>query len=59
VRCFLDPALPPFYAFVKEIMGRMVYIKVKIRDRNRCKVFCVSFHFPRFPVPSRLPYAKT
>lgn len=51
-----DRSLPPFYAFAKEIKSREVYIKVKIRDRQKGKVFCVSFHFARYPIPQRLPY---
>lgn len=50
-----DPALPPFYEFFKEIDSRDVYIKVKIRDRNRKKIFCVSFHYARRPAPP-FPY---
>ena len=52
-----DNSLPPFFAFAKSIQSRDVYIKVKIRDRQNCKVFCVSFHFARFPLPVKLPYA--
>lgn len=49
--------LPPFYAFGKTIQSREIYIKVKIRDRKNCKVFCVSFHFARHPLPTQRPYA--
>jgi len=48
--------LPPFFAFAKEIKNRDVYIKVKIRDRQKQKIFCVSFHFARYPFPQSLPY---
>ena len=51
-----DPTLPPFHAFIKEIEHRNVYIKVKIRDYARRKVFCVSFHYARYPIQS-MPYA--
>lgn len=51
-----DPTLPPFHAFIKEIEHRNVYIKVKIRDYARRKVFCVSFHYVRYPIQS-MPYA--
>lgn len=54
-----DNNLPPFFAFGKTIKNREVYIKAKIRDRKNCKVFCVSFHFARFPLPTQRPYAKT
>lgn len=52
----LDSSLPPFYAFAKVIKSKNVYVKVKIRDRQRRKIFCVSFHFARYPFPQRLPY---
>lgn len=52
----VDPALPPFFAFAKSIQSSDVYIKVKIRDRKKCKVFCVSFHFAKYPFPKNLPY---
>lgn len=53
----LDNSLPPFFAFAKVIKSRDVYIKVKIRDTQNNKVFCVSFHFARYPFPTNLPYA--
>ncbi|OLN32463.1 hypothetical protein [Desulfosporosinus metallidurans] len=52
-----DNSLPPFFAFAKSIQSKDVYIKVKIRDRQKCKVFCVSFHFAKYPFPVKLPYA--
>jgi len=52
-----DYSLPLFFAFAKSIQSKDVYIKVKIRDRQKCKVFCVSFHFARFSFPVKLPYA--
>lgn len=52
-----DKSLPPFFAFGKGIKNREVYIKVKIRDRKKCKVFCVSFHFARYPLPNSRPYS--
>ncbi|MHB8124948.1 MAG: hypothetical protein ACYDEJ_04765 [Desulfitobacteriaceae bacterium] len=52
-----DTSLPPFFAFAKVIQGKEVYIKGKIRDRQNCMVFCVSFHFARYPFPVTLPYA--
>lgn len=51
-----DNTLPPFFAFAKSIKNRDVYVKAKIRDRQNCKVFCVSFHFARFPFSENLPY---
>ena len=51
-----DNDLPPFFAFAKSIKSRDVYIKAKIRDRQKCKVFCVSFHFARFPLRENSPY---
>lgn len=52
-----DNSLPRFFAFGKTIKNREVYVKAKIRDRKNCKVFCVSFHFARFPLPTQRPYA--
>jgi hypothetical protein len=51
-----DDCLPPFHVFGKTIKKREVYIKVKIRDKIRYKVFCVSFHFARYPLPVKRPY---
>ena len=50
------PALPPFYVFCRILDARDVYIKIKIRDSARGKVFCVSFHFARHPFVRPLPY---
>ena len=52
-----DHSLPSFFAFGKIIKNKDMYIKVKIRDRQNCKVFCVSFHFARYSFPAKLPYA--
>lgn len=52
-----NSSFPPFYAFARKIHSKDVYIKVKIRDRKKCKVFCVSFHFARYPFPQKLPYS--
>lgn len=54
----MDTTLPPFYAFAKSIDDHDVYIKVKIRDKENHKVFCVSFHFARFPFREHLPFSK-
>ena len=51
-----DSSLPPFFAFGKSIKNKEVYIKAKIRDRINCKIFCVSFHFARYPLPTKRPY---
>lgn len=53
----IDNSLPHFFAFGRTIKNREVYMKVKIRDRKNCKVFCVSFHFARFPLPTQRHYA--
>lgn len=52
-----DNKLPLFFVFGKSIKNRDVYIKVKIRDRINSKVFCVSFHFARYPLSTKRPYA--
>ena len=51
-----NTTLPPFFAFGRSIKQRDVYIKLKIRDRLKCKIFCVSFHFARYPLPTKRPY---
>lgn len=53
-----DVTWPPFLVFYKNIQSRDIYIKVKIRDRQNNKVFCVSFHFARYPKPDPLPYVN-
>lgn len=53
-----DITWPSFFVFYKVIQSRDIYIKVKIRDRQNNKVFCVSFHFARYPKPNPLPYAN-
>ena len=51
----IDPTLPKFYSFGKTIQAREIYIKVKIRDKLKGTVFCVSFHFAKYPMLK--PYA--
>lgn len=53
-----DVTWPAFFVFYRNIQSRDVYIKVKIRDQQSGKVFCVSFHFARYPKPDPLPYAN-
>ena len=48
--------LPNFYVFGITIQEKEIYIKVKIRDKNNCKVFCISFHFAKFPLSNKKPY---
>ena len=42
--------LPPLYVFGKTINTKEVYIKVKIRDKVKNKIFCLAFHFAKFPI---------
>ena len=51
-----DISSPEFYIFGKEVQGNLIYIKIKIRDKINHKVFCVSFHFARYPL-TKFPYA--
>jgi len=53
----INATLPPFYVFYRNIQSREVYIKVKIRDNITGKVFCISFHFARYPASHPLPYS--
>ncbi|CJV74649.1 hypothetical protein ORL82_09310 [Bacillus cereus] len=50
------PTSPPFWFFERTIKGKSVYIKFKIRDEGNKKIFCMSFHFPRWPITDK-PYA--
>ena len=45
---YKDEKSPNFYVFMKLINNKMVYIKAKIRNIKKRKVFCISFHFARF-----------
>ncbi|MBO5413598.1 MAG: type II toxin-antitoxin system MqsR family toxin [Clostridia bacterium] len=47
--------LPKLYIFGKTIQGKVIYIKIKIRDKINHKVFCISFHFARYPL-TKFPY---
>jgi len=49
------PTSPPFRFFVKEIKGKDVYIKFKIRGIKKKQMFCMSFHYPRWSIENR-PY---
>ena len=51
-----DISSPEFYIFGKEVQGNLIYIKIKIRDKINHKVFCISFHFARYPL-TKFPYA--
>lgn len=56
IKDFKDPAnFYPFWVFGKVIQSRDVYIKVKIRSKKTNKVFCISFHFARYPF-NEMPY---
>lgn len=48
---------PPFWIFSKKIQNRNVYIKVKIRSIQKKSIFCVSFHYARYPLKDR-PYVQ-
>ena len=52
---YKDSKSPNFYVFIKSIKNRDVYIKVKIRNVQKRKVFCISFHFARFE-NKKFPY---
>ena len=45
-----DNTLPNLFIFNKKIQGKDIYIKVKIRNINNNKIFCISFHFARYDV---------
>lgn len=41
----IDP--PLLFVFGKEINGKLVYVKLKIKKDHRKRVLCVSFHYAR------------
>lgn len=49
----IDP--PYLFVFGKEISGKTVYIKLKIKGKQERRVLCVSFHYARDPM--KFPYA--
>lgn len=51
----LNKSLPRVYIFGKTIQGKQIYIKIKIRDKINCKVFCISFHLARYSL-IKFPY---
>ena len=41
-----DDTMPPLlFVFGKDIDGRLIYIKLKIKDNHYRRVLCVSFHY--------------
>lgn len=47
-----------FFVFGRMIQGKMVYIKVRIKqNKMREFVFCISFHFAGYPM-MKFPYAN-
>lgn len=48
----VDP--PILFVFGKDINGKLVYVKLKIRDQQK-KVVCVSFHYAKDKM--QFPYA--
>ncbi len=50
-----NPDPPLLFVFGKEISGRLIYIKLKIKENQRGQVICVSFHYAREKM--NYPYA--
>lgn len=50
----LDP--PLLYVFGKEINGKQIYIKLKIKAGQKRRVVCVSFHYAERAM--KFPYAR-
>ena len=51
-----DDLNPPLlFVFGKDINNKLVYIKLKIKDDNKKRVLCVSFHYAKEPMT--FPYA--
>ena len=51
-----DDLKPPLlFVFGKDINGKLVYVKLKIKGDQKRRVLCVSFHYARNPMT--FPYA--
>lgn len=44
-----DEYPPLLYVFGKEISGKTIYIKLKIREIEE-RIICISFHYARMPM---------
>ena len=55
VRDNQKPGSPDFRVFGKEISGKEIYIKEKLRNND--EIFCISFHYARYPLKHK-PYAN-
>lgn len=49
-----DENPPTLFVFGKDINGKLIYVKLKIRDQQK-KVVCVSFHYAKSKM--NFPYA--
>lgn len=53
----MDDANPPLlFVFGKDIRGRQIYIKVKIKNGRSRRVLCVSFHYAEYKM--KFPYLQ-
>ena len=50
-----DDNPPLLFVFGKEISGRQIYIKLKIKGGLKRKILCLSFHYAEYEM--ELPYA--
>ncbi len=51
-----DDSFPPYlFVFGKDINKKLVYIKLKIRETDKKRVICVSFHYAKNAMT--FPYA--
>ena len=51
----IDNTLPQLFVFGKKIQGKDIYIKIKIRNKLKHKIFCISFRFARHSI-TKYPY---
>ena len=52
-----DNKPPLLFVFGKDIDGRLVYIKIKVKRDTKKKVLCLSFHFAKHKMV--FPYRKS
>lgn len=52
----IDDLNPPLlFVFGKDINGKLIYVKIKIKGEQKRRVICVSFHYARDSM--KFPYA--
>ena len=51
-----DDNPPKLFVFGKDINGKLVYIKLKIKENVEKKILCLSFHYAKYDM--KFPYRR-